>query len=106
MNEDQIIEQIRRQDDGDDGCAGLEEMVGMGSDLQANQIDPMESMKQMLVEIKVECKRVKDGCTFTQVSIADIDTHEKDECEFRMVKCDRVGCQLAEEIPWNLLTLH
>ena len=66
----------------------------------------MAAMTDALMEIKVECKRVKDGCTFTEVCIADIDVHEREECEYRPVKRDRVGCQLQEEIPWNLLAIH
>jgi len=49
--------------------------------------DAMLAMKEALFEIKVECKRAKDGCSFLQVPISDIDNHEKDECEFRPVRC-------------------
>ena len=75
--------------------------IGLGSSISQNDaddlnssIDPMRAMTEALMDIKVECKRVKDGCPFTEVCIADIDTHEREHCEYRPVKCDRVGCQL------------
>ena len=101
-SDSQDLNQINDSDKDSPSKMARHDLFG-GHEINENEIDPMAAMKDALLDIKVECKRVKDGCTFTEVPIADIDTHEKDHCEFRQVHCDRVGCQLQEAIPWNLL---
>ena len=42
----------------------------------------------------VECSNVLEGCTMKQIPIDMLELHEKFECEFRLVTCDREGCGL------------
>ena len=51
----------------------------------------------------VDCSN--DGCE-ARVSAEFIDTHEKQECIFRLVKCDNAGCKLKNKIQFHLLPYH
>jgi len=43
-------------------------------------------------KVCVECSYVSEGCPRTKIPIDLLELHEKFECEFRMVRCERQGC--------------
>ena len=56
-------------------------------------------------KVCVECSNVSEGCPRTKIPLDLLETHEKFECEYRMLICERVGCKL-EGRPMNVKLLE
>lgn len=66
------------------------------------QINQLESASSIMVE----CVNVPRGCKSKQISIDKIDQHERTQCEYRYVRCERNGCSLKQTMEFHMLKIH
>ena len=65
-------------------------------DLEPEIVEQIKNLEAVSNTIFVECGNVSRGCDKKRISIDLLDQHERKECNYRMVRCERNGCDFRQ----------
>ena len=106
--EDNILDGfLKNNDDDDDDDWDPFNVPAQKNNQNAQEAPALEGYDlKGISTIMVECQNVKRGCDRKQISLDDIDRHEREECLYRFVKCKRIGCVQQGTIEYKMLKIH